>query len=596
MNYKQIPLYFALCCGIWLPAISQSSFQNIFHYPGFSASTGAVIQLPSGQIAVGGQVTNEQTGQQDAALFLLSSTGDLLWARMLDASHSPDLVIDLESTADGKILAVLGSYAAPSGFCGLLKIDRNGVIEWSKSYASSGSVLNKATQTPFGIILTGWSGNPRRGLIARIDEGGQELWRVLVSQPGVALECNDAWEDVQGFLYISGTYNNSDGFVLKLFNTGVLEWARRIGTPEYDGLQRIVPLPDNTLLLGGSTQRFEPYYRVWLAKMDRNGSIKWSRAYGETDDDLVLRDLIVQGASPVFCLSGVGSTPNLGAGLARINDSGDLLWIKNLDPAGSFAMTPFLSAASNNNLLVASDLQTGAGRDFYVVRTNAVGDAPPCCIRSFNLSVLDMTVENQVFVPDVGAAPALAPGAWTATAYSPERSSWCVPVNTSFSLSDTLICPGECVDLEIDDPDPATQYTWSYPGGKADAQLPGRVCFQTDSSHTVITLTANGCVYQQSRDTLYFDDRAKQYPNAFTPNSDGANDIFLPVMFCPVLDYHLAVYNRWGELVFETVESSQGWDGTIKGQVAPVDVYAWVLEFRSGASRMRRTGSVTLLR
>ena len=57
------------------------------------------------------------------------------------------------------------------------------------------------------------------------------------------------------------------------------------------------------------------------------------------------------------------------------------------------------------------------------------------------------------------------------------------------------------------------------------------------------------------------------------------------------------IYNRWGQLVFATTDLSQGWDGTFKGVLQPIDVYTYTLdvEFTDG-KKLRKTGDISLLR
>ncbi len=85
-------------------------------------------------------------------------------------------------------------------------------------------------------------------------------------------------------------------------------------------------------------------------------------------------------------------------------------------------------------------------------------------------------------------------------------------------------------------------------------------------------------------------------PNAFSPNRDGHNDILL-VRGENVHDMHLRIYNRWGQLVFETTNMNTGWDGKYKGTDAPVEAYAFVLSvvFNSGQV-FQKQGNITLLR
>ena len=97
------------------------------------------------------------------------------------------------------------------------------------------------------------------------------------------------------------------------------------------------------------------------------------------------------------------------------------------------------------------------------------------------------------------------------------------------------------------------------------------------------------------------------FPNAFTPGSGGPtdgtydpqnfnNDFFFP-LYKGVEDYRLQVFNRWGELVFETTDITKGWDGFYRGQPAKQDVYAWkaFARFSDGRETVQ-SGDVTLIR
>jgi gliding motility-associated-like protein len=94
--------------------------------------------------------------------------------------------------------------------------------------------------------------------------------------------------------------------------------------------------------------------------------------------------------------------------------------------------------------------------------------------------------------------------------------------------------------------------------------------------------------------------KSDDFPNAFTPNGDNSNDVFLPVFGCPALTLNLHVYNRWGNEVYHGTDPAQGWDGKVDGQPAPSDVYVWVLEYeveRDGVrSTLQERGQVTLIR
>ena len=69
-------------------------------------------------------------------------------------------------------------------------------------------------------------------------------------------------------------------------------------------------------------------------------------------------------------------------------------------------------------------------------------------------------------------------------------------------------------------------------------------------------------------------------PNAFSPNGDGLNDVFLPVgLLNGVTDFELRVWTRWGERVFRTDNPREGWDGTFNGRQSPGGGYLWDASF-----------------
>jgi gliding motility-associated-like protein len=88
-------------------------------------------------------------------------------------------------------------------------------------------------------------------------------------------------------------------------------------------------------------------------------------------------------------------------------------------------------------------------------------------------------------------------------------------------------------------------------------------------------------------------------PNAFTPNQDGLNDFFL-ASGVNISYFRMQVFNRWGELLFETNDLSEGWDGRKNGINCPSDIYVWLAYYESEALdipvRETLKGNVVLLR
>ena len=112
-----------------------------------------------------------------------------------------------------------------------------------------------------------------------------------------------------------------------------------------------------------------------------------------------------------------------------------------------------------------------------------------------------------------------------------------------------------------------------------------------------VTNEEAGCQSTDSSLVVTVSEAELGFPNAFTPNGDGANDLFLPA-FRSLRTYNLTIFNRWGRRVFETSDPKEGWDGKINGREASAGTYyfyATAEAFESGVV-LRRHGSVTLLR
>ncbi|HEY8733566.1 MAG TPA: gliding motility-associated C-terminal domain-containing protein, partial [Puia sp.] len=85
-------------------------------------------------------------------------------------------------------------------------------------------------------------------------------------------------------------------------------------------------------------------------------------------------------------------------------------------------------------------------------------------------------------------------------------------------------------------------------------------------------------------------------PNAFTPGRFGQNSI-ITVKGFGIVSMTWKIFNRYGQIVFQSNSPSQGWDGTFNGTAEPVGVYAYTLEatFDNG-TKTTRTGDITLIR
>ena len=86
-------------------------------------------------------------------------------------------------------------------------------------------------------------------------------------------------------------------------------------------------------------------------------------------------------------------------------------------------------------------------------------------------------------------------------------------------------------------------------------------------------------------------------PKAWSPNADGHNDKLYPLTINITELKYFRIFNRWGQLVFETNIIGQGWDGIFNGKPQVMDVYTWTLEAVGCEGRyIKRAGNSALMR
>ncbi len=106
-----------------------------------------------------------------------------------------------------------------------------------------------------------------------------------------------------------------------------------------------------------------------------------------------------------------------------------------------------------------------------------------------------------------------------------------------------------------------------------------------------------GCVTLDTVKVSVYDSSDIFVPKAFSPNKDGKNDILQPFLVNITTLKYFRVYNRWGQLMFQTSDSRQGWDGMYNYKPQPLETYTWIAEGIDGnGTTILRKGQTVLIR
>ncbi len=153
-----------------------------------------------------------------------------------------------------------------------------------------------------------------------------------------------------------------------------------------------------------------------------------------------------------------------------------------------------------------------------------------------------------------------------------------VPLPAHFLPADTAICSYE--SFLAQPIQSYSSYLWST--GETNASIE----IKSAGVYTLQVVDSNGCAGADTiRVTTQNCPHSIFFPNAFTPNKDGHNDVFRPVITGKPVIYHFSIYNRWGQRIFDTTDPGKGWDGRVGDRDQESNAYVWICIYQFGGEK-----------
>jgi gliding motility-associated-like protein len=161
---------------------------------------------------------------------------------------------------------------------------------------------------------------------------------------------------------------------------------------------------------------------------------------------------------------------------------------------------------------------------------------------------------------------------------------------SDFMVHDTSICEYETIELKP--VQSFSNYLWN--NGSATFSI----LVNKSGTYWLQVNDVNGCT---AKEFITVDSRACViqifFPSAFTPNGDGKNDLFKPVVRGPIEEYELLIFDRWGQRVFATKDVLQGWNGTISTKRRETGIFIWLCKYKFKDQQLKiQKGSFVLVR
>ena len=184
----------------------------------------------------------------------------------------------------------------------------------------------------------------------------------------------------------------------------------------------------------------------------------------------------------------------------------------------------------------------------------------------------------------------------------PGRDTVVVAVNPevrAFAGRDTAVVAGQPLQFSATG---GEGYSWSPPTGLSNTGIHnpiGTYDGSLDSVRYLVTVSdAAGCTDDATMVVRIFKTEPKVFvPTAFTPNNDGRNDVVRPLAVGLSQLQYFRIFNRWGQLVFETTQNGKGWDGKIRGIEQGSQTFVWIVKGQDFTGKtVFDKGTVTLIR
>jgi len=578
----------------------QAQREYIQHFENLHANTQyfgfyKIAAAPDGGWAVAG--CDSATGIVQVLRF--DSCGDLRWSKNLEAvlSPRPYRCSDLFFDGSGQLVVGAATPASNVGFFFVFKLAEDGSLRWMRSW--------QANRFGFGVLSMGMlpDGNYFFTGINSSPAGPRDFVGVLDTAGNLQV-VRTYFRSSQGYVCIGTVLRNGHLLVRRgpvLYEidplSGMVFWVRSHVAPLYNNS---IPIElEQGFLVVGQFSNSQNLYSCLPVFFNPDGAISglgdMFRANGGTFTNIFNMETRRVAALPDgnFVTVTTDSLPRGYVSVVVFSPSGTLIQQTLINPSVNAAslLAHDFCLLPDGTLAIAAN----AGGRLSLIKTrpvtNLLCDALPHKYpvpyqTSVSESAISITVDTFPF------EPLLLP--FSISDYDPGQVVWCDDKTVLPDLETTLeACPGDTILADAVYPG-ATNYSWENGSDSAAVYLsPGQ--------ERTVTV-AVGCDAFRHRFVGTVRDNCPCpliIPNAFTPDFDDINDVFLPVNTCGFSDFRLSVFNRWGQKVFSSDRPDTGWDGTFNGAPAPSDVYVFVLDFRANApdaTAQRQKGSVTLLR
>ncbi len=548
-------------------------------------------------------------------LFKTDNNGNQQWVRsyLSTEKNVPTRVIP---ASDGGYYLLMSSFTGinpPDLYPVLLKTDSVGNELWRKSvvHTQSDNAIDLEVEGDHIYIIC--TSNYNTGgyggiLVHKMDTAGNWLWSQHYTSPYSSYPVSAAL-DGHGRLGILGRTNGygigtpiNDNNLLLLIDSAGNQLSATVTGVFYGDEGQSLAWQNGTWVFSSLGYSLTSEYDISIQRFDSTGNFIESRLYDGTTGLYsweVARDILPLPDGSLIITGDIGQFDERNVMLAKINPLGGVDWGVQYPVSPLFTNYAFQVVRSSDGAYAfTGDMRPPASfRNAYILKADSVGQIP-CHTAPINFVISQDSLEvTYVMLSATEIFPTVSVPTLTVDVpfYAPYTECENIPPAAYFTSVLDTICPQTCYQFQEASTNPIDSWEWTFAGGEPAAysgQSPPVVCYPNPGTYTVrleVTNPDGASFYNSSIivskvkcDTLFI-------PNVITPNGDGKNDFFkilgLPERF------QLQVYNRWGNLIYETDRKDKLWDPRDSTQ----GVYYYLLKLYESESSESHRGTVSVL-
>lgn len=364
----------------------------------------------------GDVIGHNSSDSTDAWIVKLNSTGNIMWQSVLGGSGI-DYLHSIQETFDKGFISVGYTYSNDGDVTGnhgdrdiwIVKVDSIGNVQWQKCYGGTGQDdgFNVIRTSDRNYIVTGKSsssgGNMTCGAgyykfwVLKIDSTGNELWQKCYGGSNY----NDAYSIAEtndgGYITlgntassdgdVSGFHGGTDYWIVKLDNTGNLQWQKSLGGTNFEYARNISTTTDGGYIVTGFTDSNNGDVignhggrDFWIVKLNSIGNIQWQKCYGGSNGDEAYsiektgHSFVVTGFTSSQDGDVIGNSGGGGCWVLQIDSIGVIEWQKYLKTGGGGGYG--IKQTNNGDFIIASAASivgtdataNHGGLDYWIVR------------------------------------------------------------------------------------------------------------------------------------------------------------------------------------------------------------------------------------